>query len=78
MGGGAYLKGGCLLQILSLRKGTKSKQGAYFKLGSISSIFGMLEPLAKNLHMRVISETFCRFLVPSCSLLKKGFPQTVC
>ena len=55
--GGCLFKGGCLLQILSLKRGANSKQGAYLKLGSISSIFGLLEPLAKNLHMGVISET---------------------
>ena len=54
---GRLFKGGCLLQILSLWRGANSKQGAYLKLGSISSIFSMLEPLSKNLHMRVISET---------------------
>ena len=36
-------KGGCLLQILSLKRGTNSKRGPYLKLGANSSIYGNLE-----------------------------------
>ena len=42
-GGGAYLKGGRLLQILNLRRGANSKRGAYLKLGANSSIYGNLK-----------------------------------
>ena len=37
LGGG---EGGRLLQILSLRRGSNSKRGAYLKLGANSSIYG--------------------------------------
>ena len=37
-GGGALFEGGCLFQILSLRRGVNSKRGAYLKLGANSSI----------------------------------------
>ena len=41
MGGGAYLKRGRSLQILSLRRGASSKRDAYLKLGANSSIYGI-------------------------------------
>ena len=35
------MEGGRLLQILSLRRGANSKRGAYWKLGTNSSIYGI-------------------------------------
>ena len=46
-GGGAYLKGGRLLQILSLRRGANLKRDTYLKLGAYLSIYrscSRLEP----------------------------------
>ena len=37
------MKGGRLLQILSLKMGANLKRGAYLKLGANSSIYGMSE-----------------------------------
>ena len=39
-GRGRLFEGGCLFQILSHRRGTNSKRGAYLKLGANSSIYG--------------------------------------
>ena len=39
-GRGRLFEGGCLFQILSHRRGTNLKQGAYLKLGANSSIYG--------------------------------------
>ena len=36
------MKGECLLQILSLKRGANSKRGAYLKLGTNSSIYSIL------------------------------------
>ena len=41
--GRRLFEGGRLLQILNLRRGANSKQGAYLKLGANSSIYGILK-----------------------------------
>ena len=46
-GGGRLFEGGHLLQILSLRRGTNSKRGAYLKLGTNSSIYGTFLKLSQ-------------------------------
>ena len=40
--GGCSFEGGHLLQILTLRRGTNSKRGAYSKLGGNSSIYSKM------------------------------------
>ena len=45
--GGRLFEGGHLLQILSLRRGTNSKRGAYLKLGTNSSIYGTFLKLSQ-------------------------------
>ena len=41
-GGGRLFEGGCLLQILSLRRGANSKRGPYLKLDANLNIYGIL------------------------------------
>ena len=48
--------GGRLLQILNLRRGANSKQGAYLKLGTNSSIYGNNFPSSQAVEIAKFPE----------------------